>query len=105
MSTLFLDDVISSIVDYTHAPKDALTQHAYNLHAYHLTTQMVIDEIVKKYPDFQYSFEINNTVQSLIDNWPNVLIDKTAKDDWGWEPKFDFAKSAERMFQLITSGA
>jgi len=101
MSTLFLEDVISSIVDYTHAPKEKLTQHAYNLHAYHLTTQMVIDEIVKKYPDFNYSFEINETVQSLIDNWPNVLIDKSARQDWGWQPKFDFAKSATRMFELI----
>jgi len=101
MSTLFLEDVISSIVDYTHAPKERLTRHAYNLHAYHLTTQMVIDEIVKKYPEFKYSFEINDTVQSLIDNWPNVLIDKSAQDDWDWQPKFNFAQSATRMFELI----
>lgn len=101
MSTLFLEDVISSIVDYTHAPKERLTQHAYNLHAYHLTTQMVIDEIVKKYPEFKYSFQINDTVQNLIDNWPNVLIDQGAQDDWGWQPKFNFAQSAARMFELI----
>jgi len=101
MSTLFLEDVISSIVDYTHAPKEKLTRHAYNLHAYHLTTQMVIDEIVKRYPDFQYSFAINETVQSLIDNWPNVLIDQSAQDDWGWQPKFDFSRSANRMFEMI----
>lgn len=101
MSTLFLEDVISSIVDYSHAPKDNLTQHAYNLHAYHLTTQMVIDEILKKYPKFEYSYDINQTVQTLIDNWPNVLIDKSAQDDWGWKPKFNFAQSANRMFELI----
>lgn len=101
MSTLFLEDVISSIVDYTHTPKEKLTRHAYNLHAYHLTTQMVIDEIVKIYPDFEYSFAVNQTVQSLIDNWPNVLVDQSARDDWGWEPKFDFAQSAKRMFEMI----
>ena len=102
MSTLFLEDVISSIVDYTHAPKEHLKQHAYNLHAYHLTTQMVIDEIVKRYPDFQYSFDINQTVQSLIDNWPNVLVDKGARDDWNWQPQFNFAQSAERMFEMMS---
>jgi threonine 3-dehydrogenase len=103
MSTIFLDDVVSSIVDYTHAPRDALTQHAYNLHAYHLTTQMVIDEILKRYPDFQYSVEINETVQTLINNWPNVLIDETARADWGWQPAYDFPQSVERMFQMILS--
>ena len=46
-------------------------------------------EIQKKYPDFKYSFEINDTVQSLIDNWPNVLIDNSAQKDWGWQPQFD----------------
>ncbi len=102
MSTIFLDDVISSIVDYTHAPKSNLSQHAYNLHAYHLTTQMVIDEILKRYPDFNYDFKINNTVQTLIDNWPNVLIDQSARDDWGWQPKYDFAQSAEKMFDMIS---
>lgn len=102
MSTIFLDDVISSIVDYTHAPKNNLKQHAYNLHAYHLTTQMVIDEILKRHPDFKYDFKINNTVKTLIDNWPNVLVDKAARDDWGWQPKYDFAQSAARMFEMIT---
>ena len=101
MSTIFLDDVVSSIVDYTHAPREALTQHAYNLHAYHLTTQMVIDEILKRYPDFEYSVEVNETVQTLINNWPNVLIDETARADWGWQPEYDFPHSAERMFQMI----
>ncbi len=102
MSTLFLEDVINSIVEYTHAPKESLTRHAYNVHAYHLTTQMVIDEILLSYPDFKYSFEINPTVQGLIDNWPNVIVDKSARDDWGWEPKFNFAQSATRMFEMIT---
>lgn len=101
MSTIFLEDVISSIVDYTNAPREKLTLHAYNLHAYHLTTQMVIDEILNRYPDFKYDFEINNTVKTLIDNWPNVLIDKTARDDWGWQPKYDFAQSASRMFEMM----
>jgi len=102
MSTIFLDDVISSIVDYTFAPKNNLKRHAYNLHAYHLTTQMVIDEILKRYPDFAYNFKINNTVKTLIDNWPNVLVDKSAREDWGWQPKYDFSQSAVRMFDMIT---
>jgi len=101
MSTIFLDDVISSIVDYTHAPREKLSMHAYNLHAYHLTTQMVIDEILKSYPDFKFDYKINNTVQSLIDNWPNVVIDETARNDWGCQPKYDFTRSASKMFEMM----
>lgn len=102
MSTLFLEDVISSIVDYVDAPRERLTRHAYNLHAYHLTTQMVIDEIKSRYPDFTYDFQINETVESLIRNWPDVVLDDHAKADWGWTPEFDMAKSAARMFELMS---
>jgi len=102
MSTLFLDDVISSIINYVDAPREKLTQHAYNVHAFHLTTQMVIDAIKARYPDFDYDFKINETVESLIGNWPNVVIDDNARKDWGWSPDYDMQKSAERMFELIS---
>lgn len=105
MSTIFLEDVISSIVDFTHMPKEKLSQHAYNLHAYHLTTQMVIDEILKRYPDFDYSFDVNDTVQSLFDNWPNVVIDRTARADWGWQPNYTFEQSVTRMFEWMAEEA
>lgn len=101
MSTLFLDDVISSIVNYVDAPRENLTQHAYNLHAFHLTAQMVIDEIKQRYPDFTYDFEIDDTVESLIRNWPNVIIDENARNDWGWQPQYDMKKSAKRLFELM----
>jgi len=101
MSTIFLEDVIDSIVDFTNAPRENLHQHAYNLHAYHMTTQMVIDEIVKRYPEFEYSFDIDPVVEKLIVDWPNVVVDQHARDEWGWQPKFDFSQSAARMFQWI----
>ena len=33
--------------------------------------------------------------------WPNVYRDDSARDDWGWNPRFDFEKSAARMFELL----
>jgi len=101
MSTIFLHDVVSSIVDFMAAPRNKLSMHAYNLHAYHLTTQMVIDEIRKRYPDFDYSYTINPVVESLIDNWPNVINDINARNDWGWQPQFNFEQSVEKMFELL----
>lgn len=101
MSTIFLEDVISSIVDFTSVPRAQVKQHAYNLHAYHLTTQMVIDEIVKRYPDFKYTFEVDPVVEKLISDWPNIIEDQHARKDWGWQPRYNFKQSAERMFEWI----
>jgi hypothetical protein len=37
----------------------------------------------------------------LLTAWPNVFADESARRDWGWNPRFDFEKSAERMFELL----
>jgi threonine 3-dehydrogenase len=98
LSTLFLLDVINSIMAFTFAEREQVRQAAYNVHAYSLSAQDVIDEIVKRHPDFQYSFEPQETVQNLIGGWPDATIDASAREDWGWSPEYDFTKSADWMF-------
>lgn len=101
MSTMFLDDVINSIIDFTYTPREQITQHAYNLHGYFMSVEMLIAEIHKQYPEFAYQHDINPVVENLINNWPNEIIDQHARDDWGWNPRFDLEQSVEKMFNLI----
>lgn len=101
MSTMFLDDVVNSIIDFTYAPREQITRHAYNLHGYFMSVEMLIAEIQKRYPDFSHSYEINPVVEALINNWPNEIIDHHAREDWGWNPRFDLAQSVQQMFTLI----
>ncbi len=102
MSTLFLDDVVDSIVDYCYAPRSNLTQHAYNLHSYFLSAEMVVNAILERYANFKYQYQPDETVNSLFSMWPNVVVDEAARKDWGWQPKYDFPKTVDRMFELIS---
>lgn len=101
MSTLFLLDVINSIMSVTFAKPEQITQPAYNLHAYFLSAEIVVSEISKHYPQFEYSFEPQAQVEALLSGWPDVLVDDTASNDWGWKPEYDFEKSAEWMFDFF----
>jgi hypothetical protein len=40
-------------------------------------------------------------VEALMTAWPDVIEDQSARDHWGWDPQFDFARSATRMFELL----
>lgn len=100
VSTLFLLDVISSIVTMTLAPKSQIKQPAYNVHAYRLNTRMVVDEIKNHYPQFEASFEPKSEVETLLGGWPDIMVDDSARDDWGWKPDYDFTKSAQWMFDF-----
>jgi nucleoside-diphosphate-sugar epimerase len=105
ISTLFLEDVIDSIVNYTAAEASHLSRHVYNLHAYYLTAGMVAMEAAKHFPGFDYSFEPIDAVEHLISSWPDVVDDADERRDWGWQPAFDFDQSAARISELLRAGA
>lgn len=101
VSTLFLLDVIHSIMSITLAAPSQITKPAYNLHAYCLTAELVANEISKHYPEFEYSFEPQANVEALLGGWPEVMIDESARNDWGWEPEYNFEQSAQWMFEFF----
>jgi threonine 3-dehydrogenase len=103
ISTIFLDDVIDSIVSYTGAARDSLTQHIYNLHAYYLSAGMVAQAARAHFPDFDYRFEPVEAVEHLISSWPDVVDDNAARRDWGWSPAYDFEQSVAQMCDLLSA--
>ncbi|MEM7561697.1 MAG: NAD-dependent epimerase/dehydratase family protein [Pseudomonadota bacterium] len=105
VSTLFLEDVIDSIVDYTAVNPEKLTRHAYNLHSYYLTAGMVAEELTMRFPGFQYSYDPVDSVERLISSWPDTADDRDAANDWGWSPKFDFGRSVDRMLEMLDYSA
>ena len=101
MSSIFIEDVIEGIMRFTHTDAERLGRHAYNLHAYFVSAEMVADTVKRLIPAFQFDYRPDPTVESLLNAWPNVYLDESAREDWGWEPAFDFAKSATRMIELL----
>jgi len=101
MSSIFLEDVISGIVQFTQANRNDIRRHAYNLHAYFVSAGMVAERICASVPEFEYDFAPIPAVEALLRGWPDVYADDSARADWGWSPQFDFEKSAVRMFELL----
>ena len=101
MSTMFLDDVVASIVDIMEVDRSALHHHVYDLHAYTLTAGQVARAAREQFPGFEFSFDPVESIEHLISNWPDTLDDSGAREDWQWNPRFDFAESAQKMFQVL----
>jgi len=102
MSTIFLEDVVDSIVRFCAADRSSLSRHVYNLHAYYLSAGMVAEAALERFPDFDYYFEPVDSVERLIANWPDVMSDSSAHDDWNWNPRFDLSRSVDRMCELLS---
>ena len=102
MSTLFLEDVINSIMLFSNANVGRLKRHAYSLHAYYFTAEEIVEKIVERYPHFDYRYEPVKEVEHLLSSWPNVIVDDYAQNEWGWQPEYDFNRSAEWMFDYFS---
>lgn len=100
-STLFLDDVIKSIVDYTKVDASQLSRHVYSLHSYILTGHMVERAIQDRFPEFKADYRPDAAAERMLGGLPDVVEDQFARDDWQWSPDFDFDKTVNAMFELF----
>ena len=99
MSTLYLNDVTRSIVEICAAKRYSLREHIYNLHSYMFTAQDLMAAIQHRYPDFTCSFTEDSPTEDLIRRWPNIFDDSAARQDWGWEPQYDFEATVDSLAQ------
>lgn len=101
MSTIYIEDLVEGFVKLAYAPKQNLTQHAYNLHALCPTAQEIANSIKAVKPDFKYVFEPDPTVEALLVTAPNVFVDATARHDWNWNPISDLDDCTAAIFKLL----
>ena len=97
MSTLYLNDVTRSIVEICAAKRSSLREHIYNLHSYMFTAQDLMAAIQHRYPDFTCSFTEDSPTEDLIRRWPDIFDDSAARQDWGWEPQYDFEATVDSL--------
>ena len=55
----------------------------------------IAEEIKKHIPDFKIIYKVDPIRQKISESWPYKIKDKAARRDWGWDPKFDLAKTTK----------
>ena len=101
MSTIYIEDLVEGFVQLAYADQGQLSRPAYTLHAFCPSAQEIADSIVKLRPNFQYSFEPDNVVESLLKTAAKVFQDASARHDWGWNPISDLDDCSQAIFKLL----
>jgi nucleoside-diphosphate-sugar epimerase len=93
---------VDAAIDLMEADPDKLTaRNAYNVSAMAFDPEMIAAEIRKHIPNFEIDYEVDPMKQAIADSWPNSMDDSAAREDWGWDPKFDLAKMTEDMLKVL----
>lgn len=96
------DDCVQGTCDFLEADNDKLSLRVYNLGAVDFTPAEVATELAKQYGDFEMKYNVCQMRQQIAESWPKKFVDKGARNDWGWQPKYDnLQKLTEYMIANI----
>ncbi len=87
VSAITVQDAAKAVVCLMQADEGRLTRRIYNIGALSFTAQMLVEEVKKKIPEAQISFEPDTVISSNLGEWP-IPSNRRAKKDWKWAPKY-----------------
>jgi nucleoside-diphosphate-sugar epimerase len=90
-----MPDAIDALMRVAAAPRDALTRTAYNLSAFSVTAEDIRRVTLRAFPDASITWRVDEKRQTIVDSWPADVDDTAARQDWGFDPQYDFTKAFE----------
>jgi nucleoside-diphosphate-sugar epimerase len=98
---MFIDDAIRATIELMEAPADQIKQRtSYNLAAVSFTPSQLAEAIRKSLPNFKISYKTDFR-QAIADSWPASIDDSAARNDWGWNHRFDTEGIVKEMLDNL----
>ncbi len=98
---MFMDDAIRATIALMDAPAESIkVRSSYNLSALNFTPETLAEAIRSHIPEFSIDYAPDFR-QDIADSWPSSIDDTPAREDWGWEHKFDLDKMTAEMLAGI----
>jgi len=95
---MYMSDAIDAILKIMDADSEKLKiRTSYNLAAFSFTPEQLVQEI-RKLTAIKIIYKPDNR-QRIADSWPKSIDDNRAKKDWGWDPKINFPKMVQIMYE------
>lgn len=99
---MYMPDCIKATMDLMEAPLEKLRYHGdYNVSAFSFTPRELAEEIKKRLPEFEISYEVDPLRQGIADSWPNSIDDTPAREDWGWKPAYSLSAMVDDMLEKL----
>jgi nucleoside-diphosphate-sugar epimerase len=98
---MYMDDAVKATLDLMEAPAQKIgIRSSYNVSAMSFSPKEIAAAIKRHIPDFEITYKPDFR-QSIADSWPKSIDDKKAREDWGWNPKFDLDKMTEEILKNL----
>ncbi len=98
LDMMYMPDALKGIMQLMAAdPPRLVHRNAYNITAMSFAPEDLQAAIIKHLPHFKMTSMVDPARQGIADSWPNKLDDSAAREEWGWNPKYDLAAMVKDM--------
>ncbi|MCX7904791.1 MAG: L-threonine 3-dehydrogenase [Caloramator sp.] len=102
MDMMYMPDALEAIVQLMEAdPSKLKHRNAFNITAMSFAPEHIAAEIKKHIPEFEMDYNVDPIRQSIAESWPDSLDDSAAREEWGWNPKYDLASMTVDMLEKL----
>ncbi|NLK44055.1 MAG: L-threonine 3-dehydrogenase [Tissierellia bacterium] len=102
MDMMYMPDALDAIIQLMEAdPSKLIHRNAFNVTAMSFDPEMIAGSIRKFIPEFELEYDVDPVRQAIADSWPNSLDDSAAREEWGWDPKYDLNGMTKDMLEKL----
>jgi Nucleoside-diphosphate-sugar epimerases len=102
MDMMYMPDALSAMVQLMEANPDKLVhRNSFNITAMHFTPEVIYAAIKKRMPEFTMDYNVDPVKEAISRSWPNWMDDSCAREEWGWNPKWNLENMTDDMLKVI----
>ena len=102
LDMMYMPDALDAAIGIMEADSARLKhRNSFNVTAMSFDPEMIAGEIRKHIPGFVMEYDVDPVKQGIADSWPNRMDDSCAREEWGWNPKYDLVAMTGDMIKVI----
>lgn len=103
MDMMYMEDAIEAIVDLLEADgADLIHRNAFNITAMSFSPEEIAASIQRRIPDFEMTYAVDPVRQEIAESWPDAIDCRCAKEEWGFNPKYNLDKMTDEMLHQLS---
>lgn len=88
-----MPDGVEALLTLAAAPRERLQRTAYNVGAFSPSAEEIRTIVLEAFPRAAITWNTDRKRQAIVDSWPGDVDDGAARRDWGFAPRYDFARA------------
>ncbi|MFO8020883.1 MAG: NAD-dependent epimerase/dehydratase family protein [Perlabentimonas sp.] len=102
LDMMYMPDALDACVQLMEADPDKLKhRNSFNVTAMSFEPSQIMAAIQKRIPEFTMDYDVDPVKKAIAESWPNYMDDNSAREEWGWNPKWNLETMTDDMLKVI----